>query len=201
MNQITQMSHEYGKDLAIKNDVSKREEKNKAKTEEKNAAELSATLELSSSAQSNQLYFKPDLNKIRQMQAESQQRMLEKMLGTARETFIKQAGGLKNILEQALSGKPVEGFDLKIGPEDIEKAKADVAEGGYWSAESTAGRLVEFARALAGGDPARADQLMGAIKKGFQQAEELWGSALPQISQDTYRLTMEKMENWKKEFE
>ena len=139
-----------------------------------------------------------DLVKIRQMQAERQQKMLQKMLGTAKDTFIKQAGGLKNILGRALAGEKVEGFNFNFTAADIEQAKKDVADGGYWSAEKTSERLVEFAKAISGGDVKQKDALVAAIKEGFKQAEDLWGGKLPQISQDTYRLTMEKLDNWAK---
>lgn len=194
VNQVMQAGYEYAKEILPKNEMVKKEEV-KEETQEKPAA----TLEVSEQEAAKKAgYVKPDLVKIRQMQAESQQKMLQKMLGTAKDTFIKQAGGLKNILGRALAGEKVEGFDFNFTAADIEQAKKDVADGGYWSAESTSDRLVEFAKAISGGDVKQKDALVASIKEGFKQAEELWGGKLPQISQDTYRLTMEKLDNWAK---
>ncbi|AVM69384.1 hypothetical protein C3V36_09100 [Lachnospiraceae bacterium oral taxon 500] len=194
VNQVMQAGYEYAKEILPKNETVKKEEV-KEETQEKPAA----TLEVSEQEAAKKAgYVKPDLVKIRQMQAESQQKMLQKMLGTAKDTFIKQAGGLKNILGRALAGEKVEGFDFDFTAADIEQAKKDVADGGYWSAESTSDRLVEFAKAISGGDVKQKDALVASIKEGFKQAEELWGGKLPQISQDTYRLTMEKLDNWAK---
>ena len=194
VNQVMQAGYEYAKEILPKNETVKKEEV-KEETQEKPAA----TLEVSEQEAAKKAgYVKPDLVKIRQMQAESQQKMLQKMLGTAKDTFIKQAGGLKNILGRALAGEKVEGFDFDFTAADIEQAKKDVADGGYWSAESTSDRLVEFAKAISGDDVKQKDALVASIKEGFKQAEELWGGKLPQISQDTYRLTMEKLDNWAK---
>lgn len=194
VNQVMQAGYEYAKEILPKNETVKKEEV-KEEVQEKPAA----TLEVSEQEAAKKAgYVKPDLVKIRQMQAESQQKMLQKMLGTAKDTFIKQAGGLKNILGRALAGEKVEGFDFDFTAADIEQAKKDVADGGYWSAESTSDRLVEFAKAISGGDVKQKDALVASIKEGFKQAEELWGGKLPQISQDTYRLTMEKLDNWAK---
>lgn len=188
VNQITHAVVEHGKELMPKNETTKKTVK---------SGDAPAVLELSPKTKDSSIYGKPDIEKIRQMQAENEKKMLLRMLGTSSDTFLKQAGGLKNILEQVLSGKKVEGFDLQITSEMVEEAKTDVAEGGYWSAESTAGRLVEFAKALSGNDAKQADKLIAAIKEGFEQAQGLWGDKLPQISQDTLKLTMEKMEAWK----
>ena len=194
VNQVMQAGYEYAKEILPKNEMVKKEEV-KEETQEKPAA----TLEVSEQEAAKKAgYVKPDLVKIRQMQAESQQKMLQKMLGTAKDTFIKQAGGLKNILGRALAGEKVEGFNFNFTAADIEQAKKDVADGGYWSAENTSDRLVEFAKAISGGDVKQKDALVASIKEGFKQAEELWGGKLPQISQDTYRLTMEKLDNWAK---
>ena len=167
VNQVMQAGYEYAKEILPKNEMVKKEEV-KEETQEKPAA----TLEVSEQEAAKKAgYVKPDLVKIRQMQAESQQKMLQKMLGTAKDTFIKQAGGLKNILGRALAGEKVEGFNFNFTAADIEQAKKDVADGGYWSAEKTSERLVEFAKAISGGDVKQKDALVAAIKEGFKQAE------------------------------
>ncbi|MBR1741513.1 MAG: hypothetical protein IJ733_06510 [Lachnospiraceae bacterium] len=85
----------------------------------------------------------------------------------------------------------------KASPEDIAKAQADVAEDGYWGVEQTSDRLVSMAIALSGGDTGKADEMMAAIQKGFDKATAAWGEKLPQISQDTLKAAMDKMNDWK----
>ena len=58
-------------------------------------------------------------------------------------------------------------------------------------------RIVDFAKALSGNDPAKADKMIEAFKKGFQQATGSWGKKLPDISQRTYDAVMEKFDAWK----
>lgn len=88
---------------------------------------------------------------------------------------------------------------LEIDPEVAAKAKEDISEKGYWGIEQTSDRLVSFAKALAGNDPGKADELMEAIEKGYQQATKAWGAELPDICKRTLEATREKMKVWKEE--
>ncbi len=77
------------------------------------------------------------------------------------------------------------------------QAQADIAEDGYWGVQQTSDRILDFAKALAGDDPDKADELLEAFKKGFKQATGSWGKQLPDISQRTYDAVVEKFDNWK----
>ena len=77
------------------------------------------------------------------------------------------------------------------------QAEADIAEDGYWGAEQTADRMLDFAKALSGDDPEKADEMLAAFKKGFEQATKTWGDKLPEISQKTYDAVVEKFDAWK----
>lgn len=74
------------------------------------------------------------------------------------------------------------------------QAQADIAEDGYWGVEQTSSRILDFAKALTGGDPDKIEEMREAFKKGFKQAEETWGGSLPEISQKTYDAVMEKFD-------
>ena len=86
---------------------------------------------------------------------------------------------------------------LNVDPEAVEKAQRDIAEDGYWGVEQTSERLVSFAKALTGGDPSKADEMMEAVKKGFEQATKAWGAELPDISKKTLEETIRKLEDWR----
>lgn len=79
------------------------------------------------------------------------------------------------------------------------QAQADIAEDGYWGVNQTSDRIVDFAKALTGGDPDKIEEMREAFKKGFDQAKETWGGELPEISQKTYDATMEKFDAWASE--
>ncbi len=79
------------------------------------------------------------------------------------------------------------------------QAEADIAEDGYWGVEQTSDRILDFAKALAGNDPDKAEEMLEAFKEGFKQATKTWGDELPELSQKTYDAVLEKFETWKNE--
>lgn len=93
------------------------------------------------------------------------------------------------------------GGDFTVSPEVKAQAQADIAEDGYWGVDQTSDRILDFAKALSGDDPSKADELLSAFKKGFEQATKSWGKDLPSISQDTYKAVEEKFNKWKNEAE
>ena len=77
------------------------------------------------------------------------------------------------------------------------QAQADIADDGYWGVNQTSDRIVDFAKALAGNDSSKAEELLNAFKKGFSEATKSWGKSLPDISQRTYDAVIEKFDKWK----
>ena len=90
-------------------------------------------------------------------------------------------------------------MEIEYTAEDVEKAKQDVAPGGYWSAEKTSDRLLEFAKSLSGGDPSKSALLKDAFIKGFEEVKEMFGGKLPELSEETYAMTIEKFDAWANE--
>lgn len=89
--------------------------------------------------------------------------------------------------------------NFTVDPETAAQAQADIADDGYWGVNQTSDRLVDFAKALTGGDSSKIEEMRKAIDKGFEAAKKLWGGELPEISQKTYDATMEKLDQWAKE--
>ena len=89
--------------------------------------------------------------------------------------------------------------NLTVDADTIARAKKDIAEDGYWCVKQTSDRILDFAKALSGDDPDKADELLDAFKKGFKQATKSWGDKLPSICQDTYDAVVDKFEKWKNE--
>ena len=89
--------------------------------------------------------------------------------------------------------------DFTVDAATKAQAQADIAEDGYWGVNQTSDRIVDFAKALTGGDPDKIEEMREAFKKGFKQAEETWGGELPEISQKTYDAVLEKFDAWAEE--
>lgn len=87
--------------------------------------------------------------------------------------------------------------DFTVSADVKAQAQADIADDGYWGVEQTSDRIVDFAKALSGGDPAKADKMLEAFKKGFEAATKSWGKELPDISQRTYDAVLKKIDAWK----
>lgn len=136
---------------------------------------------------------KKDTATINKLKADAEQRMaqlrslVEKMMTKQGQTY----NNSTDIFALLRSG------NLQVDAETQEQAKKDIAQDGYWGVEQTSERLVSFAKALAGNDPSKADELLAAIEKGFQQATKAWGDELPDICKQTLEATRQKMKDWK----
>ena len=86
--------------------------------------------------------------------------------------------------------------NLEVDEETRLQAQKDTAEDGYWGAEQTSERILEFAKGLAGDDPELAKKMLDAVKQGFEEAGKAWGEDLPELSQNTMKLTLEKVNKW-----
>lgn len=87
--------------------------------------------------------------------------------------------------------------DFTVSADVKAQAQADIADDGYWGVDQTSDRILDFAKALSGGDSEKADAMLEAFKKGFEQATKSWGDKLPDISQRTYDAVVEKFNKWK----
>jgi len=102
------------------------------------------------------------------------------ILSTQGKTFI-QAWG-----DALRAGNLREMFtDLEADAESIKKAQELISEDGYFGVKQTSERLLAFAKAYAGNDPAKIEKMRGAFEKGFKAAETAWGGKLPEISYKT----------------
>ena len=86
--------------------------------------------------------------------------------------------------------------EIEITDEMQAEAQAMIDEGGYFSIEETASRILDFAVALTGGDPARIELMRNAVQRGFDQAERMFGGELPEISHQTHAAVMNGFDEW-----
>lgn len=86
--------------------------------------------------------------------------------------------------------------DVEVDEQAVAEANELISEGGEFSPETVSDRIVNFAKAISGGDTEKYSLLKDAIEKGFNEARELLGGSLPEISEKTYSLVMEKLDTW-----
>lgn len=130
---------------------------------------------------------------IAQLKADTEQRT-NQLLDIVRKTMQGQGKAIGTADDM---WKFLAGGDFTVDPATKAQAQADIADDGYWGVDQTSDRILDFAKALAGDDPDKADQMLEAFKKGFEQATKSWGKDLPDLSQRTYDSVLSKFEDWK----
>lgn len=134
-------------------------------------------------------YAKPDMATIQRLKEKSNQ------------TYQHLREMVRLLLErQGLTFKDLGTFegDIPVDEQTRLEAQAAIAEGGPLSPENVSNNIVDFAKAISGGDKSKLDILRGAIEKGFEEAAKILGGELPEISNKTYTLIMEKLDTWEK---
>lgn len=111
---------------------------------------------------------------------------------------------LQNLVNKLLSNQAKKYISLSDMFKDIQvdeqtriQAQKDISDDGYWGVEQTSDRLVSMAKALSGGDSSKADAMISAIEKGFDEATKAWGDELPDICQKTIDAAKQKLQNWR----
>ena len=140
--------------------------------------------------------YKPDTEKIKQMQDDMTTRQ-QTFLNLIRQMFGKQAKTL-SLTDDAL-WKTLAAGDFTVDEKTKEQALKDISEDGYWGVKQTSGRILDFAKALTGGDPSKIEKMRSAFEQGYKQAEKTWGGHLPEICKKTYDAVMKGFDDWKKE--
>ncbi len=152
------------------------------------------TVELNASAKTDLTYADPRLNKT------SQKPDIEALL----EESNQKAQAIVDLIlplveQQGLNlAKVVSGEQkLNADPKAIEAAKAAIAPDGEFGVQKTAERILSFAKAAIGGDPAKLDKIRAAVELGFKQAADILGGTLPEISQQTLSAIQTEFDRWK----
>lgn len=101
-------------------------------------------------------------------------------------------------------------FDMKTGkimfngeeviPDaaSVKQAEELISEDGYFGAKKVTERTIEFAKAISGGDKSKISLLRKAVQEAFDEVEEQFGG-LPDLTKETYKMTMEAFDAWEKE--
>lgn len=163
------------------------------KSESSTKADTGVVYEKSSDQTSGTVTKKTDYALINKLKADAEERtsqlrsLVEKMM-TKQGVAIGTADSMWSFLAKG---------DFTVDEATKAQAQADIADDGYWGVDQTSDRILDFAKALSGNDPEKADLLLDAFKKGFKEATKSWGQDLPDISQRTYDAVVEKFNKWK----
>lgn len=92
------------------------------------------------------------------------------------------------------------GLDLTVSNDEIEAAKQSVSSDGEWGVDAVAGRIMDMAYSLAGGDKSKLELLKNAVKDGFKGAgfnpDHREDSQMPEITGQTYDEIMKRFDDW-----
>ena len=163
------------------------------KSESSTKTDTGVVYEKSSGQTSGTVTKKTDYALVNKFKADAEQRtsqlrsLVEKMM-TKQGVAIGTADSMWSFLAKG---------DFTVDEATRAQAQADIADDGYWGVDQTSDRILDFAKALSGNDPEKADLLLDAFKKGFKEATKSWGQDLPDISQRTYDAVVEKFNKWK----
>lgn len=160
-------------------------EKRKADPSKKEKITPAAVYEKSKPEDKGHVYDRVSIDKLKN-ESEKVYGTLKKMV----EELLTKQGKTLNLL------KP--GDLVKIDEASRIQAKELIGPDGELGIESMSDKIVDFAKAISGGDTAKLDKLRAAIEKGFKAAEKVLGK-LPEISQKTYDRIMEKLDKWENE--
>lgn len=155
----------------------------------------SANVSLEGSKSETVVYTDPRLNKTAEpdLQAllEESNRKAQDIINLIKPLIEQQ--GLE--LSKVVSGQQ----KITASPEAIKAAQAAIADGGEFSVQKTAERILSFAKAAIGDDPAKLDKITAAVEKGFKEAAEILGGSLPDISKQTLEAIRTEFARWKSE--
>ncbi len=190
VNGITSVGQTYESGATAKAKANQNAEKNQTKQEETSAAVYEKTEPKPETEKKTYTRDQVTINRLKadaDRRTQSLRELVQKLLIKQGDTYT----DATDIYQLLREGK------VQVDDETRAQAQKDIAEDGYWGVEQTSNRLVEFAKALSGSDPSKADKMIEAVKKGLEEAKKAWGGELPEICQRTIDTTIKKLEEWR----
>jgi len=89
-----------------------------------------------------------------------------------------------NLANTGYEGKPITELST-------DEATALISEDGFFGVSQTSQRVADFVLSFSGDDLEKLEKGREGIVRGFEEAQEMWGGELPQISYDTQAKTLE----------
>lgn len=146
--------------------------------------------------------YSADMKKVAAMKAntrhdiEAFQKMVEALFVKQGKNASSALSGMRDAVKNGRLGEYMS--NLEVDDATRAEAQSQIGEDGKWGVEATSTRILDFAKAISGGDPEKAETLRNAVIKGFKEAEKAWGGKLPDICQQTYDKVMAGFDDWTK---
>ncbi len=141
---------------------------------------------------------KVDSATIAKLKADADQR-LSQLRGIVEQLITKQGKTSETVSIWSQFRQGVLDGTITVDEATAKQAQEDISEDGYWGVKQTSERILDFAKALTGGDSSKVEDIRTAIEKGFSEAAKLWGDELPEISQKTHDAVMKGLDEWAKQ--
>ena len=138
------------------------------------------------------------LDKLTSEQVDALQDGINKSYQLMIKTLTEQNAKLQGYLDEGIGKLNFDGilfgtdkFALPPVGTTPEEAAEAIGEGGAYSVDSVASRIMDMATAIAGNDPEKLKKMQEAVEEGFKQAGITWKDAMgqddmPQITKDTH---------------
>ena len=178
--------------ISSRTSLAKASEKETVKEAADNKAKESGVVYEKSSSTVNTDYVRKNSALISKLKADSDSRVSQ-LRGIVEQMMKKQGTAIGNADSM---WRFLAGGNFTVTAAAKAQAQEAISEDGYWGVKQTSDRIVEFAKALTGGDSSKAEEMRAAFEKGFKAATGAWGSKLPGISQQTYDAVMDKFDEW-----
>jgi hypothetical protein len=138
--------------------------------------------------------YKPNTELVAKLKADAEARTAQ-MRSLVEKMMLGQGKAFGTANDDSM-WKFLAGGNFTVDAKTKAQAQADIADDGYWGVNQTSDRILDFAKALSGGDPEKMEEMKNAFIKGFKQATGTWGKDLPSLSNRTYDAVMEKFDKW-----
>jgi hypothetical protein len=122
-------------------------------------------------------------------------------VATMKAELAKNVGAFKQMVQAllqkqgAVAGGAMDAL-IQIDQQTQLSAQEAISENGYWGVTQTSDRIVDFAKALSGGDASKVPLLRDAVLAAFAEVEKIWGGELPEISLQTRDRIMAAFDEW-----
>lgn len=138
------------------------------------------------------------LDKLTSEQVDALKDGIDKSYQLMIKTLTEQNAKLQGYLDEGIGKLNFDGilfgtdkFALPAVGTTPEEAAEAIGEGGAYSVDSVATRIMDMATAIAGGDPDKLQKMQAAVEEGFKQAGIVWKDEMgqdemPQITKDTH---------------
>lgn len=144
---------------------------------------------------------------LKDQMASTQLDMVRKMVESVNQSMKNKLGNVfsKNNSNSSIklaTGAVISASDFAVPsmPANQKDAMAAISDGGVWSVDATASRIVNLSAKIANGDLGMLEKMRDAFLKGYKSAENAWGGKLPEIAQKTYDEVLSRFDKIKSDW-